>query len=119
MSGGSGTLTNSGAIRSTGSVGVDMEGAGNMVTNASGGTISGASYAVFVGGPGTVTNLGAVSGGAYAVDFAANSSANLLQVGAGATFSGSVDGDRGTLELLSGANSYLGRQDQSERLSKV
>ena len=47
--------------------------------------------------------MGSISGSSYAVDFSANSSANLLQVGAGATFTGSVNGDGGAIELLSGA----------------
>ena len=37
MGGGSGSLTNSGTIASTGSAGVDAEGAGNVVTNGAGG----------------------------------------------------------------------------------
>ena len=108
MGGGSGSLTNRGTIASTGSAGVDAEGAGNVVTNVSGGTISGGGTGVFLGGPGTVKNLGSISGASYAVDFAANSSANLLQVGAGATFTGSVNGDGGAIELLSGAGAIGG-----------
>jgi hypothetical protein len=87
---------------------VDAEGAGNVATNASGGTISGGWAGVYLGGPGTVENLGSISGGSYAVDFAVNSSANLLQVGAGATFTGSVNGDGGAIELLSGAGAIGG-----------
>jgi hypothetical protein len=108
MGGGSGSLTNSGAITSAGSAGVDAEGAGNVITNASGGTISGGWAGVYEGGPGTVTNLGSISGGSYAVDFASDSGANLLQVGAGATFTGSVNGDGGAIELLSGAGAIAG-----------
>ena len=108
MGGGLGSLTNGGTIASTGSAGVDVEGRGNVATNASGGTISGGWAGVFLGGPGTVKNLGSISGGSYAVDFAANSSANLLQVGAGATFTGSVNGDGGAIELLSGAGAIGG-----------
>jgi hypothetical protein len=108
MGGGLGSLTNRGTIASTGSAGVDAEGAGNVATNASGGTISGGWAGVYLGGPGTVENLGSISGGSYAVDFAANSSANLLQVGAGATFTGSVNGDGGAIELLSGAGAIGG-----------
>jgi hypothetical protein len=74
----------------------------------SGGTISGGWAGVYLGGPGTVKNLGSISGGSYAVDFAANSSANLLQVGAGATFTGSVNGDGGAIELLSGGAGAIG-----------
>ena len=65
-------------------------------------------YGVFLGGPGTVTNLGSISGRSYAVDFSVNSSANLLQVGAGATFTGSVNGDGGAIELLSGGAGTIG-----------
>jgi hypothetical protein len=61
-----------------------------------------------MGGPGTVKNLGSISGKNYAVDFAVNSSANLLQVGAGATFTGSVNGDGGAIELLSGTGAIDG-----------
>ena len=71
-------------------------------------TISAGAYAVFLGGPGTVENLGSISGGSYAVDFSVNSSANLLQVGAGATFRGSVNGDGGAIELLSGGAGTIG-----------
>jgi hypothetical protein len=63
---------------------------------------------VFLGGPGTVTNLGSISGKSYAVDFSVNSSANLLQVGAGASFTGSVNGDGGAIELLSGTGAIGG-----------
>ena len=55
-----------------------------------------------------MANLGSISGGSYAVDFAGNSSANLLQVGAGATFTGGVNGDGGAIELLSGAGGIGG-----------
>ena len=109
MSGGANTLTNAGAITSTGATGVDMGGGGNVVTNGSGANIAGGTFGIFLGGgPGTVTNLGSISGGSYAVDFAVNSSANLLQVGGGATFAGSVNGDSGTLELLSGTGAIGG-----------
>jgi hypothetical protein len=108
MGGGLGSLTNGGTITSTGSAGVDAEGAGNVATNASGGTISGGWAGVYLGGPGTVKNLGSISGGSYAVDFAVSSGANLLQVGAGATFTGSVNGDGGAIELLSGAGTIGG-----------
>jgi hypothetical protein len=55
-----------------------------------------------------VKNLGSLSGRSYAVDFSVNSSANLLQVGAGATFTGSVNGDGGAIELLSGGAGTIG-----------
>jgi hypothetical protein len=56
-----------------------------------------------------VTNLGLISGGGYAVVFGGpSSSANLLQVGAGATFNGSVNGNGGAIELLSGAGTIAG-----------
>jgi hypothetical protein len=102
-------LTNSGTITASGgSVGVDAEGAGNAITNAAGATISGGWAGVYEGGAGAVTNMGSISGSSYAVDFAVNSSANLLQVGAGATFTGSVNGDGGAIELLSGAGAIGG-----------
>jgi len=85
-----------------------LYGNGDVVTNTAGGVISAGAYGVFLGGPGTVENLGSISGGSYAVDFSVNSSANLLQVGAGATFTGSVNGDGGAIELLSGAGTIGG-----------
>jgi hypothetical protein len=108
MGGGSNSLTNRGTITCSGTAGVDAEGADNIVTNVSAGAISGGWAGVYLGGPGTVKNLGSISGGSYAVDFAANSSANLLQVGAGATFTGSVNGDGGAIELLSGGAGAIG-----------
>ena len=55
-------------------------------------------------------NLGSISGGSsYAVDFGGGfNSANLLQVGAGATFTGDVNGDGGAVELLSGSGAIGG-----------
>jgi hypothetical protein len=108
MGGGSGSVTNGGTITSTGSACVDAEGAGNVVTNGAGATISGGWAGVYEGGAGTVKNLGSISGSSYAVDFAANSGANLLQIGAGATFTGSVNGDGGAIELLSGSGTIGG-----------
>jgi hypothetical protein len=108
VGGGSNSLTNRGTITSTGAAGVDAEGAGNIVTNASTGTISGGGAGVYLGGPGTVENLGSISGANSAVDFAANSSGNLLQIGAGATFAGSVNGDGGAMELLRGTGAISG-----------
>ncbi len=110
VAGASGTVTNSGTISAAaaGDTGIDLE-AGGTVTNNAGGTITGGAYGVFAtGGSGAVTNLGSISGGAYAVLFSMNSSANLVQVGANASFSGAVYGNGGTLELLSGAGSIAG-----------
>ena len=108
MRGDANKVTNSGVITSPFNTSVELYGNGDVVTNTAGGVISAGSYAVFLGGPGTVKNLGSISGKNYAVDFAVNSSANLLQVGAGATFTGSVNGDGGAIELLSGGAGTIG-----------
>jgi hypothetical protein len=108
MRGDGNKVTNSGTITSPFNTSVELYGNGDVVTNTAGATISAGAYAVFLGGPGTVENLGSLSGGSYAVDFSVNSSANLLQVGAGATFTGSVNGDGGAIELLSGGAGTIG-----------
>ena len=58
MGGGSDSLTNGGTITSTGTAGVDAEGAGNVVTNASGGPSPAVGPASISAEPGTVKNLG-------------------------------------------------------------
>jgi hypothetical protein len=87
---------------------VDAEGAGNAVANVGGATISGGWAGVYEGGAGTVTNMGSISGSSYAVDFAASSSANLLRVGPRGTFTGSVNGDGGTIYLTADPASSAG-----------
>ena len=108
MRGDANKVANSGVITSPFNTSVELYGNGDVVTNTAGGVISAGAYGVFLGGPGTVTNLGSISGKSYAVDFSVNSSANLLQVGAGASFTGSVNGDGGAIELLSGGAGTIG-----------
>ena len=108
MRGDANKVANSGVITSPFNTSVELYGNGDVVTNTAGGVISAGAYGVFLGGPGTVTNLGSISGKSYAVDFSVNSSANLLQVGAGASFTGSVNGDGGVIELLSGGAGTIG-----------
>src|SRR4029077_20153668 len=100
MRGDANKVTNSGVITSPFNTSVELYGNGDVVTNTAGGVIFAGAYGGFLGRHGVVTNLRSIYDKSYAVDFAANSSANLLQVGAGATFTGSVNGDGGAIELL-------------------
>ena len=102
-------VTNSGVITSPFNTSVELYGNGDVVTNTAGGVISAGAYGVFLGGPGTVTNLGSISGKSYAVDFSVNSSANLLQVGAlGWPSRAAINGDGRAIELLSGTGTIGG-----------
>jgi hypothetical protein len=126
VNGAAGTINNSGQIVSTFDDGASLFGGGSVINNAgavikaptsggygpaavyipagsanvvNGGSMSG-QYGVYLGVAGTVYNNGTISGSSSAVDFAASSSANLLQVGPHGTFTGSVNGDGGTIHLL-------------------
>ena len=126
VNGAAGTINNSGQIVSTFDDGASLFGGGSVINNAgavikaptsggygpaavyipagsanvvNGGSMSG-QYGVYLGVAGTVYNNGTISGSSSAVDFAASSSANLLQVGPRGTFTGSVNGDGGTIHLL-------------------
>jgi adhesin HecA-like repeat protein len=63
IGGGTGTVTNEGAISGS-SIGIDLTGGGS-VTNEAGGTISGYAGVDISGGAGTVTNAGAISRSGY------------------------------------------------------
>lgn len=129
-----GTISNSGHITSTVDDGIGLFGGGSVTNNVGGviqaptsggygpaaiyipsgtasvvnqGSISG-QYGVYLGVAGTVENAGTISGTSYAVDFAANSSANRLIVDPGAVFNGGVNGNGGVLELTAG-NGSLGQ----------
>ena len=107
VNGAAGTITNSGQIVSTFDDGIGLFGGGSVINNTgakiqaptgggfgpaavyipagsanvrNAGSISG-QYGVYYGVAGTVWNNGTISGSSSAVDFAASSSANLLQVG--------------------------------------
>ena len=107
VNGAAGTINNSGQIVSTFDDGASLFGGGSVINNAgavikaptsggygpaavyipagsanvvNGGSMSG-QYGVYLGVAGTVYNNGTISGSSSAVDFAASSSANLLQVG--------------------------------------
>ena len=110
--GGVGTVVNAGRILGTSNVAAGIAlGVGGSVANQSGATIGG--YIGIYGGEFgalTVVNAGIVSGGSYAVQFAAGQ-ADRLVVDPGAVFNGIVDGGNtigatavSTLELASGAS---------------
>ena len=123
VNGAAGTINNSGQIVSTFDDGVSLFGGGSVINDAgaviqaptsggyavyiptgsanvtNSGSMSG-QYGVYLGVAGTVSNSGTISGSSSAVDFAAFSSANLLQVHPRGTFTGSVNGDGGTIHLL-------------------
>jgi hypothetical protein len=125
VNGAAGTINNSGQIVSTFDDGASLFGGGSVINNAgaviqaptsggygpaavyipagsanvtNNGSMSG-QYGVYLGVAGTVWNDGTISGSSSAVDFAASSSANLLEVGPRGTFTGSVNGDGGTIDL--------------------
>jgi hypothetical protein len=85
----------------------DIEGGGSITNNA-GGSIAGGAFGVFLtGGPGTVTNAGTISGASYSV-FMGTNAGNRLVVDPGAVFNGAVGGGGGMLELASGSGAIGG-----------
>jgi hypothetical protein len=134
VNGAAGTINNSGQIVSTFDDGASLFGGGSVINNAgaviqaptsggygpaavyipagsanvrNAGSMSG-QYGVYLGVAGTVWNNGTISGSSSAVDFAASSSANLLEVGPRGTFTGSVNGDGGTIYLTADAAASTG-----------
>jgi hypothetical protein len=92
IAGGAGTVTNAGAINSSGRYGVELTGGGS-VTNDAGATIRG-QYSFgpgigIAGGEGTVTNAGDISGFLYGVELQAGGSVTNK---AGGTISGGFAG---------------------------
>lgn len=109
LSGGAGSVTNSGVISGTGKLGVDLA-AGGSVTNAAGGVISGQVVGVSVyNGPGTVTNSGTISGVYNAVRFT-NPGANRVIVKPTAMFLGNVvaTSPGNTMEFAGGTGTITG-----------
>ena len=106
-----GTAINLGVISSVGAYehGVDLE-AGAAITNGAAGQTGGlieGYVGVYVFGTGSVTNFGTIKGATGgAVVF--TSPDDVLNVEAGSTFVGAVDGGGGTLDLASGVGTLTG-----------
>jgi hypothetical protein len=105
------TATNLGTIKGSGSaggVGVALGAGGSLINGAAStadGLIEGfTGVTVGAGAAATLTNFGAIDGqGGAAVQF--NSSADVLKVEGGSSFTGAVNGDGGTIVLASGTGS--------------
>jgi len=105
-----GLITSNAANRQPTSDGVFL-GKGGIVVNQSTGTIGGGANGILVtGGVGSITNVGTIAGGTFAVNLASGF-ANRLIIDPGATFVGTVDGGNtigastvSTLELASRAS---------------
>jgi autotransporter passenger strand-loop-strand repeat protein len=99
------TIDNDGRISSTDASGIALS-AGGSVTNASEGSIEGATYGVVLAEPGSVLNAGMITGAKDAIYFK-GAGLNKLIVDPGAAFDGAVKANvAGTnmIELASSAN---------------
>jgi hypothetical protein len=100
-----GTVSNAGTITGTDGYGVEL-GAGGTIFNQTGGLIDGYG-GVTLDGPGVLTNDGTIeASGGLSVRF--GSPADMLVVGTGAQFVGSVSGGGGTLELAAASGTISG-----------